>query len=102
MGVIVAFALSELIMFAGLIAMMPRGVLRLESIVEAAKAIGAAVVTVVLLRSIPVWPPAAGIPLNVVVFFTVAFALKLVDRPDLELLNDIARRRCGSRALRQS
>jgi O-antigen/teichoic acid export membrane protein len=102
LGVIVAFALSELIMFAGLIAMMPRGVLRLESIVEAAKAIGAAVVTLVLLRSIPALPPAAGIPVNVVVFFAVAFALKLVDSSDLVFLKDIPRRRCGSRASRQS
>ena len=57
---IVGFALSELVMFVGMIAVMPRGVLRLDSLVEAAKTITAAGVTILLLRSIPGLPPAEG------------------------------------------
>jgi O-antigen/teichoic acid export membrane protein len=88
-GVIVAFGLSELVMFAGMIAIMPRGALRLDSIVEAAKAITAAGVTVLLLRSIPGLSPAAGIPLTIAIFFAVAFAFRLVHRSDLALLGDV-------------
>jgi O-antigen/teichoic acid export membrane protein len=94
-GVVVAFALSELVVFAGVVAIMPRGVLRVETVVEAAKTIAAAAGTVLLLRSIPGLPPAAGIPLTVVVFFAVAFALRLIHRSDLALLGDMARRRYG-------
>ena len=92
-GVVVAFALSELVMFAGIAAILPRGTLRLETVVEAAKTIAAAVATVLLLRSIPELPPAAGIPLTVVVFCAVAFALRLIRRSDLKLLGGMARRR---------
>jgi O-antigen/teichoic acid export membrane protein len=94
-GVVVAFALSELVVFAGVVAIMPRGVLRVETVVEAAKTIAAAAGTVLLLRSIPGLPPAAGILLTVVVFFAVAFALRLIHRSDLALLGDMARRRYG-------
>jgi hypothetical protein len=99
-GVVVAFALSELVVLAGVVTIMPHGVLRLETVVEAAKAIAAAAGTILLLRSIPELPPAAGIPLTVVVFFAVAFALKLVHRSDLALLGDVARRRVGISANR--
>jgi O-antigen/teichoic acid export membrane protein len=91
-GVVVAFALSELVMFAGVVAIIPRGTLRPETVVEAAKTIAVAVLTVLLLRSVSL-PPPAGIPLTVLLFFTFAFALKLIRRSDLALLAEMARRR---------
>jgi O-antigen/teichoic acid export membrane protein len=92
-GIVVAFGLSELFVFAGIVAIMPRGALRLETVVEAARAIAAAVVTVLLLRSIPGLPPVAGIPLTVVVFIAIAFVLRLVYWSDVTLLGDMARQR---------
>jgi O-antigen/teichoic acid export membrane protein len=101
-GVIVAFALSELVMFAGMIAIMPRGTLRLDSVVEAAKTLTAAGVTVLMLRSIPGLPPAAGIPLTITIFFAVAFAFRLVHRSDLALLHEVVRRPRGHGASTES
>jgi O-antigen/teichoic acid export membrane protein len=92
-GVVLAFALSELVMFAGMVAIMPRGTFLPENLVVAAKTIGAAVATVLLLRSIPGLAPAAGIPVAVVVFFVIALALRLVRSSDLALLEKLARRR---------
>jgi O-antigen/teichoic acid export membrane protein len=91
-GVVVAFALSELVMFAGVVAIIPRGTLRPETVVEAAKTIAVAVLTVLLLRSVSL-PSPAGIPVTVLLFFTFAFALKLIRRSDLALLAEMARRR---------
>ena len=95
-GVVVAFALSELVMFVGMVAIMPRGAFLPQTIVEAAKSIGAAVATVLLLRSIPGLAPAAGIPITVVVFFAIALALGLVRFSDLALLDKFTRRRASS------
>jgi O-antigen/teichoic acid export membrane protein len=95
MGVVLAFALSELLMFVGMVAIMPRGALLLETTVDAAKAIGAGIATVVVLKSVPGLANAAGIPVAVVVFFAVAFALGLVRTSDLALLQDISRRRAS-------
>jgi len=94
-GVVLAFAISELVMFAGMVAIMPRGAFLLKTAVEAAKAIGAAIATVLVLKSVPVLADAAGIPVAVVVFFAVAFALGLVRASDLALLRDITGRRAS-------
>jgi O-antigen/teichoic acid export membrane protein len=91
-GVVIAFALSELVMFAGMVAIMPGGAFLPKTAVEAAKAIGAAIATVLVLKSVPGLADAAGIPISVVVFFAVAFALGLVRASDLALLKDITRR----------
>jgi O-antigen/teichoic acid export membrane protein len=90
-GVVVAFSLSELVMFAGMVAIMPRGTLRPETVVDAVKTIAAAALTVLLLRSVPL-PSVVGIPLTILLFFTVAFALKLIRRSDLAPLAEMARR----------
>ena len=44
-GVMLAFALSKLVMLAGMVALMPPGVLHLETVVETAKRIAAGVMT---------------------------------------------------------
>jgi hypothetical protein len=91
-GVVVSFGLSELVMFAGMMAILPRGALGPASVLDAAKAVAAAAMTVLLIRSMAGLPAAAGIPLTVAVFFAVAFALRVIRRSDLRLLGDLARR----------
>ena len=49
-GVALAFGLSELVVFGGMIVIMPPGVFRLETVVEGAKAITAAILTILFLQ----------------------------------------------------
>jgi O-antigen/teichoic acid export membrane protein len=102
MGVVLAFALSELVMFFGMVAIIPRGAFLLETIVEATKAIGAGAATVLVLKSVPGLANAAGIPVALVVFFAVAFVLGLVRSSDLALLNIMTRWRRAANARKKS
>jgi O-antigen/teichoic acid export membrane protein len=90
MGIIIGFAFGELIMFAGVVAILPHDILRRETLIEAAKSIAAAGVTVLLLGRIPGLPPAAGGPLALFVFIAIASALGLIRRRDLALLGEVA------------
>jgi len=91
-GVVVSYALSEFVVFGGAIALMPPKTLSLRYAVDGAKAAVSAAVTVLLLRAVPGLPPWAGIPLCVVLFAGVAFALGLVQRSDLALFGALLRR----------
>jgi len=82
-GVIVAFALSEFVVFAGCVVILPRGVLGRGTALDVARAIGSAAVTLALFRLLPGLPPWAGIPLCVVVYTAASVALGLVGSRDL-------------------
>ena len=101
LGVVVAFALSELVVFAGVVQIM-RGILRRETVLEAAKAIVVAGATVLLMRSVSGLSPVVGIPLTVIVYFGIAFALRLIHRSDLALLGELTRRRFDRRVSKGS
>jgi O-antigen/teichoic acid export membrane protein len=89
MGIIIGFALSELIMLAGIVAILPRGILRPETLIEGTKSIATAGVTVLLLGSIPGLTPAAGGPLALFAFIAIASAFGLIRRRDLALLGEV-------------
>jgi O-antigen/teichoic acid export membrane protein len=91
-GVVVAFALSELIVFAGAAFVLRRGTFQPAMAVDVARALAAAGVTLGLfhlLRPLPFW---FGLPLCVVVFAAASLALGLVSAADARLLRTLVRR----------
>jgi hypothetical protein len=91
-GVVVAFALSELVVFAGAFTVVRRGTLDPRTLVDVARALGAAAATIALFRVMPALPPVAGIPLCVAGFAAASLALGLLSGRDLRLLTAIVRR----------
>ncbi|MGC3996234.1 MAG: oligosaccharide flippase family protein [Anaeromyxobacter sp.] len=85
-GVVVAFALSEIVVFAGALRVIRRGTFGRGALLDAGRALAAAGLTVALFELVPTGPWFVGIPLCMLVFTLLAFALGLVKRHDLELL----------------
>lgn len=92
-GVMVAFALSEVVVFIGSMFVLRRGTLTLETALDVGRAVGAAGATVLLFRMLPLLPPWVGIPLCVVAFAVASFLLGLMGWRDLALLSTVLRRR---------
>jgi O-antigen/teichoic acid export membrane protein len=92
-GVVVAFALSEFVVFAGAIMVLRRGTLDPVMALDVARALGAAGSTVLLFRLLPPVPPWIGIPLCIVAFAAASLALGLMGRRDLAVLRTLLRRR---------
>jgi O-antigen/teichoic acid export membrane protein len=92
-GVVVAFGLSELVVFAGALLVMPRGTLDPAIALDALRATGAAAATILLFRLMPEIPPWAGIPLCVVAFAAGSLAFGLLGRRELSVLGSLVQRR---------
>jgi O-antigen/teichoic acid export membrane protein len=96
-GVVVAFAFSELFVFGGAMIVMRRWhALEPAIAVDVARALGAAGVTILLLRLMSGLPAGVALPLCVVVFVGASLALGLVRRRDLELLRALVPRTPGA------
>jgi len=89
-GVVVAFALSELVVFAGAVMVMRRGTLEPGTALDALRALAAGGLTVLLFRLAPPVPAWLGIPLCVAVFAAASMALGLVSRRELAVLATLA------------
>jgi O-antigen/teichoic acid export membrane protein len=92
-GVVVAFALSEFVVFAGALKVVRHGALELGTALDAARALGSAGVTVALFACLPPLSPWAAIPLCVGVFSAASLGLGLVGRRELDALQTLVRRR---------
>jgi O-antigen/teichoic acid export membrane protein len=90
-GVVVAFALSEFVVFAGAMMALHRGTLSANTGFDVARALGAAGLTILLLRAIDPVPPWVGIPLCVVAFAAASLVLGLVDRDDMREIRTLLR-----------
>jgi hypothetical protein len=91
--VVVAFALSELVVFAGAVMVMRRGTLEPGTALDAVRALAAGGLTVLLFRLAPPVPAWLGIPLCVAVFAAASMALGLVGRRELAVLATLGPRR---------
>jgi O-antigen/teichoic acid export membrane protein len=91
-GVIVAFAASELVVFAGSLIVLRRGTLQWSALLEVGRALASAAATLLLFRALPPLPAWVGIPLCVLAFAAASLALGLVRREDLTTLRALARR----------
>jgi hypothetical protein len=92
-GVMVAVSLSELVVLAGAIWILPRGTFRLSSLVDAGRALAAAGATLVLFALLPTLPAWAGIPLCVGTFTAASLGLGLTSLRELGVLFQALRRR---------
>jgi O-antigen/teichoic acid export membrane protein len=98
LGVVVAFALSEFVVFAGAMMVLRPGTLEPATALNAARALGAAGATVLLFHLLPPVVPWVGVPLCVAVFAAASVALGLVDGRDLNLLRTLIRQRTAAAA----
>jgi O-antigen/teichoic acid export membrane protein len=92
-GVVVAFALSEFVVFVGAMVAFPRRTLTAATAVDVGRALGAAGLTVLLFHLIPPLPAWAGIPLCVVVFGAISLGLGLIGKSDLTVLLSLLSRK---------
>jgi len=91
-GVMIAFALSELVVFAGALCVLRRGTLGLPALLDVLRALGAAAATIALFAVLPPLPPALSMPLCVALFGAASLGLGLARRRDLASLLRALRR----------
>lgn len=92
-GVTLATVLSEVVIFAGGLLLMPKGTLGLDVFVDGARALASALGTFLVLHWLPPLPPWVGIPLCIVVFVVLSTAVGLVRRGDLAVFRALLQRR---------
>jgi len=86
LGVVVSLVVCEALIFTGLLLLMPRATVGLGILVDAGRALAAAVVTAVSLRLLPPISPWVGIPLCVVLYTAATAALGLLRPEDVRSL----------------
>jgi hypothetical protein len=79
-GIVLSFALSELVVLSGALVLLPRGTLTGAAAVDTARAVGAAGLTLLLFWAIPPFSPWVGIPLCVGTFAATSWLLGLMRR----------------------
>jgi O-antigen/teichoic acid export membrane protein len=92
-GIVLSFALSELVVLSGALVLLPRGTLTGAAAVDTARALGAAGLTLLLFWAIPSLNPWLGIPLCIATFSGASWLLGLMHQRDVEALQGIFRTR---------
>lgn len=92
-GVTVASVLSEGVIFAGGLLLMPKGTLGLDVFVDGGRALVSALGTFLVLHWLPPLTPWVGIPLCIAVFTALSAAVGLVRRRDLTVVRALVQRR---------
>ena len=91
-GVTVASVVSEGVIFAGGLLLMPRGTLGADIFVDGARAVASALATFLLFYWLPWLSPWLGIPLCIVAFTAFSVVFGLVRRRDLAVFRALLRR----------
>jgi O-antigen/teichoic acid export membrane protein len=91
-GLVVAFALSEVVVFVSAIFLLPRGSFDRALGLDAGRAALTAALTLLLFQVLPALPPWVALPLCVLTFTATSIAVGLVTRRDLETLKILMRR----------
>jgi O-antigen/teichoic acid export membrane protein len=91
-GVLVAFALSEFVVFAGAIMVLSQSALEPAIVLDVLRALGSAAATILAFLLMPALPPWAGIPGCVAVFTAASMALGLLRREEVAMLRTMFRR----------
>jgi O-antigen/teichoic acid export membrane protein len=91
-GAVIAFGASEVIVFVGALAVLPRGTIRLAHLVDLGRAVAAGLLSIAAVRSCGELPAPLGIPLCVVAFTASAATVGLLTPRDLELVRSLWRR----------
>jgi O-antigen/teichoic acid export membrane protein len=92
-GVLVSFAISEVVVFTGALVVLRRlHLIQWSSAVDTLRALGAAGATIVLLRLLPHLPAWAAIPLCIAAFAAASLLLGLLGWRDVALMQALVRR----------
>lgn len=95
-GVVVAFAASELIMFVAAVLILPRAALSARLFADLGRALLLAAGTLLVAVAIPPRAPALAAAAAAVTFAVLATSLRLVRRADVASLRDVLRRRAAA------
>lgn len=88
-GIVVAFALSELVVFVGVLFIIPRGTLGAGVPRDFARALAAGGATALAIGALPPLAPLLAIPLCITLFGACSFALGLIRRDDVALVKSL-------------
>lgn len=91
-GAVVAFLVSEVVVFAGAALLLPRGTLGPAVIPDLGRALASAGVTALLFHLLPPLAIYVAVPACIAVFTLCSAALRLIRRTDLQLLQVLLRR----------
>jgi O-antigen/teichoic acid export membrane protein len=92
-GIVLAVTLSELMVMASALALLPRGTFARHAALDTARALGAATATAFLFLVIPPVNYPLGIPLCIATFGTASWLLGLMRRRDVDTFLGIFRKR---------
>lgn len=98
-GAVLAFVASEVVVFIGAGAMLPRGFVGTAPLLDVARALGAGGLTALLFSRLPPLPIYVGVPACVVAFTACALGLGLVSRADLALFQVLLRKKAPAPAV---
>jgi O-antigen/teichoic acid export membrane protein len=91
-GVVAAFAVSEIVVFGGAVILLGQETLGLNVAIDMARALGSAALTLLLFWWMPPLPFLVGVPICVVAFLLCSVGLGLVRRADVELFRSLLRK----------
>jgi O-antigen/teichoic acid export membrane protein len=94
-GVVVAFAASELVMFVAAVLIIPRAALSSAFFLDLGRAVVLAGGTFLFSVALPAGAPVLAAAAAAVTFAVLAVGLRLVSRSDLSFLADVVRRRAA-------
>jgi O-antigen/teichoic acid export membrane protein len=95
-GVVVAFAASELLMFVAAVLIVPRGALSAALFLDLGRAVVLAGGTLLVAVALPAGAPVLTGAAAAVTFAVLAVGLRLVSRSDLRALGHVLRRRAAA------
>jgi O-antigen/teichoic acid export membrane protein len=95
LGVVTAFVACEPLILAGMLVLIPRGMLGRSFLLDGARAIGSAVLTGALLRLVPTLTPWVAIPACIAVYAAATIAVGLVRADDVRGLVQLVARELG-------
>jgi O-antigen/teichoic acid export membrane protein len=90
-GIVIAFGLSEFVMFGAAAYLLPRGSIDPAIGLDALRALAAGAATLLVWQAIPEITPFVAMPLSVVVYTALTFAFGLVTRRDLATVASVLR-----------
>jgi len=91
-GIVLSFGISELVVLSGALMLLPRGTLTRAAAVDAARALGAAGLTLLLFWALPSLNPWLGIPLCILTFWLASWLLGLTGWRDMQGLKGVFRK----------
>jgi O-antigen/teichoic acid export membrane protein len=97
-GIVLAVTLSELVVMASALVLLPRGTLATRAALDTSRALAAAAATALLFRVLPPISPWLGMPLCIATFSAASWLVGLMRRRDVDALLGIFRKRSAGAA----